>query len=477
MVHITPLYIGGVPKLSSSTFDVINPGSGLVVGQSVNASREDCQAAVDNAANAFKTWERSPIAQRRAVFLKASELTATEKYKTLIMESIELETGASDAWSTFNWSAASHILSNAVGFFGDLHGQIVPSGLPGAKLEVHRRAMGVILSIAPWNAPFILSLRAVLLPILCGNTVVLKSSEHSPRSQAVVVELFQEAGLPSGVLNYVSASREDAPARTAELIAHPAVRKITFTGSDRVGRIIATEAAKYLKPCILELGGKSPVIVLNDADVSAAAPAIVKGAFSHNGQVCMSTERVIVQSGVAPRLLEAVKSLTKNLDGTMGPLFTDVHATNVVGMLKEAVDGGEAELLYGDLTRKQAVVQPHLVKFASKGSETGKGVRAWEKESFGPVIVFATVETVDEAVELANASEYTLAAAVWTNDIYKAQEVANRVRSGFTNINGPTLHSEPLVALRGLGGASGYGRFDVDAFTDLRVIAVHPPAA
>ncbi|KAG6899940.1 hypothetical protein C0993_005062 [Termitomyces sp. T159_Od127] len=424
MAHLTPLFIGGEAKLSVSTFDVINPASGLTVGKSANASREDCQAAVDDAARAFQKWEHSTIAERRNILLKAAELVVTDKYKNKILEAIQIETAASPAWCTYNWIATTNNLRTSIGFVGELHGQILPSIIPDGKLEVHRRAIGVILSIAPWNAAVTLSLRAVLIPIICGNTVVLRSSEYSPRSQAIVVELLHEAGLPPGVLNYVSVSREDAPARTRELIAHPAVRKITFTGSDRVGRIIATEAAMHLKPCIFELGGKAPVIVLDDANVGAAARGIVRGAFAHSGQVCMSSERVIVQARVSTSLIGAIISLCKNLEGEIGPLFNEGSAENVVSMVKEAVEGG-AELLLGDLKRERATVLPHLVKLESKGRETGRGLRVWEKESFGPA-----VETVDEAVELANASEYSLTAGVWSNDVYAAQHVATRVRAG-----------------------------------------------
>ncbi|KAH0581674.1 hypothetical protein H2248_011368 [Termitomyces sp. 'cryptogamus'] len=427
MANLTPLFIGGEPKLSVSTFDIINPVSGLVVGKSVNASREDCQAAVDAAARAFQTWEHSTIAERRGIFLKAAELLATESYKNKVMETIQSETAASLTWCTFNWTGSINNLRASTGFFGELNGQILPSVVPGGELNVRRMAMGVILSIAPWNAPLTLALRAVLIPIICGNTVVLKSSEYSPRSQAVIVELLHEAGLPPGVLNYVSVSREDAPARTAELISHPAVRKITFTGSDRVGRIIATEAARHLKPCILELGGKAPVIVLDDANIAAAARGIVHGAFAHSGQVCMSSERVIVQAGVAPLLIDAITILCKGLN--IGSLFSQCSADNVISMVKEAVEGG-AELLLGDLNIERATVLPHLVQLGFKGSGTGKGLRVWEKESFGPVVVFVVVDTVDEAVELANASEYSLASGVWSNDTYVAQRVAARVRAG-----------------------------------------------
>ncbi|KAF5380183.1 hypothetical protein D9615_006180 [Tricholomella constricta] len=471
MLPLTPLYIDGQWTRAStgSTFDVSNPASGQTVGHSASASSADCRAAISSAARAFEAWERTSHAERRAVFLRAADLVEGEKYREKIRETMQAETAAVEYWCTYNWASAANVLRTAAGFLNEMGGETLPSAVPGAKVETHRRAMGVILSIAPWNAPFTLSLRAIAIPIICGNTVVLKSSEYSPRSQAAVVELFHEAGLPKGVLNYVSMAREDAPALTAELIAHPMVRKINFTGSDRVGRIIAIEAAKYLKPCVLELGGKAPVVVLDDADVGEAAKAIVYGAMAHSGQICMSSERVIVQSGVAPRLVPAVRELCTKLGAgaELSALFTPGSAENVVGVVREAVDAG-AELLLGDMTAEGAVVKPHLVKGVKPG------MRIWDRESFGPVVGFAVVDTVEEAIGLANASEYSLTASVWTSNVYLAQTVASAIRAGFVNINGATVHSEPLAGLRGLGGASGYGRFDVDSFTDVRVVVTHP---
>ncbi|KAF8056650.1 Aldehyde/histidinol dehydrogenase [Lyophyllum atratum] len=388
MAPYTPLFIDGqwVPSSTNATFDVVNPASGQVVGQSASASSGDCKAAVDAAAKAFETWEHSSLAERRAVLIKAAELVATDRYKAKITETTQTETAAMDYWCNFNWYVANNTLLTAAGLVNELGGQTLPSAVPGAKLEVHRRAMGVILSIAPWNAPFTLTLRAIAIPIICGNTVVLKSSEYSPRSQAVAVELLHEAGLPKGVLNYVSMSREAAPAFTAELIAHPKVRKINFTGSDRVGRIIAIEAAKHLKPCILELGGKAPVVVLEDADIAEAAKAIVSGAMAHSGQVCMSSERIIVQRGAAKRLISAVSALCVGLTAgdpatdpqvRLGALFTVGSAENVVEAIREAVDAG-AYLKLGNLRREGAVVQPHLLYGVKPG------MKLWDRESFGP---------------------------------------------------------------------------------------------
>ncbi|TFK31023.1 aldehyde dehydrogenase domain-containing protein, partial [Crucibulum laeve] len=431
----TPLIIGGQPTSASDgeTFEIRNPYSNEVVGTASSASSTDCKAAVDAAAEAFKTWEHTSPNERRDIFLKVAELVATDKYKQKIISTHEEETAAAPYWSFINWVPSANTLKTLAGSVNLLKAEIFPSGsIPGAQVIAQRRAMGVIFAISPWNAPFTLSLRAIAAPLLSGNTIVLKSSEYSPRSQAIVVELFLEAGLPPGVLNFISISRENAPALTSEIIAHPAVRKINFTGNDQVGKIIAMEAAKHLKPCVLELGGKAPVVVLNDANIELAAKSVAWGSMAHSGQVCMSTERVIVQSGIADKFISTVKDLVATLksgnpttdsNAKLGALFTESSAENVVSLIKKAKEAG-AEVMLGDLSREGVVVQPHLVKGVKPGMDL------WDKESFGPVAGFIIVETVDEAVKLANSSEYSLVSALWTSDVYTGQSIASRIRAG-----------------------------------------------
>ncbi|KIK67878.1 hypothetical protein GYMLUDRAFT_36676 [Collybiopsis luxurians FD-317 M1] len=482
MLPFTPLFIDGkqVPASDGKTFEVRNPLTNQVVGTSASATSEDCQNAIVAAGKAFKTWEHSSLGERRDILLKAAELIKLEKYKSVISTAIIEETAAAPPLSAINWAGSLSLLSDSVTLTNELGGFTHPSGkIRGATVHVERRAMGVIFATAPWNAPVNLTIRAILVPILCGNTVVFRSSELSPRSQFVVVELLREAGLPAGVFNFISTSREDAPRLTAQIIAHPLVRKINFTGSDRVGRAIAMEAGKHLKPCVLELGGKAPVVVLEDADINEAAKAIVSSALAHSGQICMSTERVIAQRGVFDNLREAVCQLARKLkagdphadaDIQLGPLFSEGSADNVITMIREAKDAG-ARVLIGDLERNGTVVQPHVV------TDVRPEMRLWDRESFGPVIVIVPAESIDEAVDLANASDYSLSAALWTSNLYLAKEVSSRIHSGYVNINGPTIHSETTYGLVGLGGSSGYGRFSVQDFTDLRVTVTHPLGA
>ncbi|KAK0482435.1 Aldehyde/histidinol dehydrogenase [Armillaria novae-zelandiae] len=462
----TPLFINGqkVPSSDNKTFDVVNPYSHTVVCRAASATSTDCRAAIDAAHAVFKTWEHSPVQQRKDILVKAADILSTDRYKQLILQSLKEETATPVDFCIFNWSSSQQFLRDTAKP-GDLLGdeRTASDRVPGAEVLVQRRAMGVIFSIAPWNAPIVLSLRAIAVPILCGNTVVLKSSELSPRSQFIVAELFQEAGLPAGVLNLVSVSKEDSPALTAEIIAHPFVRKINFTGSDRVGKIIASEAAKYLKPCVFELGGKAPAIVLNDADIDAAAKAIVSGALLYSGQVCMSTSRVLVQRGVSDALTEKICGFCKSLKA--GDPYTDPTA-RISALFSEP---SAENVLVGDINRDGSVIQPHVFTGVKPGT------RLWEREAFGPELSITTFKTIDEAIELANMSDYSLSSSLWTSDLSVAEKLAPQIRTGYVNINGSTIHSESLLGLIGLGGSSGYGRFSIEDFTDRRLVVFHPP--
>ncbi|KAI0653168.1 aldehyde dehydrogenase [Cubamyces menziesii] len=472
----TPLYIDGAwrPASTGATFQVRNPTSGEVVGTAAAASSKDCADAIRAAAEAFKTWEHTPLSMRRDILLKASEILAAKKDQ--VVSAAREETATTEDWMWVNYEWPIDQMRDMAAATMLLRGHTGQSVIPGGQVFTHRRAIGVVFSIVPWNAPIILTLRAVAIPIVCGNTVVLKTSEVSPRIQALLVEVLAEAGLPRGVLNCISTSKDDAPARTTEIIAHPVVRKVNFTGSDVVGRIIAREAGKYLKPCVFELGGKAPVVVLDDADIPRAARAITSSALLHSGQICMSTERVIVQRGAAEELLKNLSELFTRIKAGdpdadraahIGAMFEPGSTDNAISMLKDAITSG-AKLLVGDLKKQGAIMQPHLLVNAKPG------MRLWDKETFAPIVVVAVADTVDEAVDLANSSDYSLIASVWTRDVYKAFNVAGRIRAGTNNINGPTVHVETIRENGGLGGSTGYGVFMVEDWTQTRMIVLHP---
>lgn len=290
------------------------------------------------------------------------------------------------------------------------------------------------LALAAWNAVHLLTLRAIVTPLLAGNTAVLKTSEVAPGSQALWAELLYEAGVPPAALSVVHAAPEDAPALTEQLVRDARVRHVNFTGSTRVGRIVASLAGAGLKPCIMELGGKAPVLLLPDADVASAASHILFGAFFNQGQVCMSTERVLVPES---RFGELVAALQTAWAGVADKSPKAPFRADACARLRDLVDdavGKGAQLLL-PVEAPGAGTFPHTVL----GPVT-QDMRLWAEESFGPLVALIPVPdegAVDAMVDIANDSEYGLSAAVWGQDVHRAQQVARRLHCGAVHINSP----------------------------------------
>ncbi|GJJ12299.1 hypothetical protein Clacol_006540 [Clathrus columnatus] len=476
MVAISHLWINGEPRPSSTgkTFDVINGHTLEVVTKASSASMEDVHKAIEIAHKAQPEWEAIPWRAKRELFIRAAQLVRTPKYTDLVIEAVCQETANIKDWGKGDAWAASMYLMDACNTVTQLVGETMPSRDIGGTTLIERRPHGTVFSISPFNSPFNLAARAIAVPLACGNTVLLKSSEQSPRCAEILVQVLYEAGFPKGVVNLIHVAREDAPEIVAGIIGHKLIRHINFTGSDVVGRIIAQEAAKYLKPCVLELGGKSAVIVLDDANVEEAARAILFAALANSGQVCMSTERVIVQRNISDSLIQTLKTMVKKIHaGTdssskIPPLISQGSAERIISLLKDSQERG-AEVIVGDLKREGSIIKPHILL----GGEPGWPV--WDRESFGPMFLVKIVDTEEEAIDLANTTDYSLMGAIWTRDIQKGLRLGRRIRAGHVNINGSTFSAETGVGVHGLGGATGYGRFDVENFTQRHVMVIAPP--
>jgi len=385
------------------------------------------------------------------------------------------EVGGTFGWGMFNCDLASRMLGEAAAQTYSVTGEVIPSDVPGSLAMGVRQPAGVVVGMAPWNAPVILFTRAVATPLAYGNTVVLKASEQCPRTHAAVIAALADAGLPAGVVNLVIHAPEDAPDVVDELIAHPAVRRVNFTGSTRVGRIIATKCAEQLKRCLLELGGKAPMVVLADADLEEAANAASFGAFMNSGQICMSTERIVadraIASDLAAMLAERAGRLTTGDprdQGTMlGPVIDDASRERVLELIEDARGKG-AEVLTGG-TADGNVVEPTVLTGVTSD------MRIYGEESFGPVVTVVSVGGPDEAVDVANDTEYGLSAAVFSSDVDAALELARRIESGICHVNSSTVHDEPQMPFGGVK-SSGWGRFGgraaLEEFTELRWMTV-----
>jgi acyl-CoA reductase-like NAD-dependent aldehyde dehydrogenase len=461
---------------AGSLFERRNPVSDEVATRAPAARKTDVDKAIEAAAAAFPAWSETGPGARRAILMKAAD--AFDARADEFIKAGMAETGATAPWIGFNVMLAANMLREAAAMTTQITGEIIPSDKPGTLSMAVRQPVGVLVGMAPWNAPVILGVRAVAMPIACGNTVVLKASEMCPATHRLIGEVLTEAGLPKGVVNVVTHSAEDAPEVVSALIAHPAVRRVNFTGSTRVGKIIAMEAAKHLKPVLLELGGKAPLVVLDDADIDAAVNAAIFGAFMHQGQICMSTEKIVVDEAVADefvrRFAERAGALPYGDPSghvVLGSVIDRSTIERVDALVKDAVAKG-AKLATGgatDSTNNPATVVDRVTP----------GMRLYSEESFGPVVCVVRVNGVDEAVRIANDTEYGLSAAVFGRDVQRALSVAKRIQSGICHVNGPTVHDEAQMPFGGVK-ASGYGRFGgkaaIDAFTELRWITVEDPA-
>lgn len=458
---------------NGATFERRNPLDGSVATTAPAATKADATAAVEAAQQAFATWSRTGPGERRAHLLKAAEVLDSKE--AAFVKAMAAETGASAMWAGFNVHLAANMLREAAALTTQIGGEVIPSDVPGSLAMAVRQPAGVVVGIAPWNAPVILGVRAIAVPLACGNTVVLKGSELCPETHGLIIDALAEAGLPPGVVNFITNRPEEAGEVVEALVAHPAVRRVNFTGSTHVGRIIAGLCAKYLKPSVLELGGKAPLLVLDDADLDAAVNATAFGAFANSGQICMSTERIIVDEKVADEFVAKLADKASKLplaDPRQGPaVLGSVVGMSTVERCNRLIDDAlakGAKLLCGGKAENTLMPATLLDHVTSE-------MAIYHDESFGPVKGIVRVQGEEAAIACANDNPYGLSAAVFSRNMGRAWSVAQRIESGICHINGPTVHDEAQMPFGGVKD-SGFGRFGgkagIDAFTELRWITM-----
>jgi len=472
------LFIGGqhVKLDEARTCTRLDPVTGDVATRFAAATTRDAEAAVNAAREAFPAWSASTPAHRREVLSKAADILSARAGD--FINAMQSEIGSTAGWAGFNVMLAAQMLREAAAMTTQVKGEIIPSNKPGSLSMAVRKPAGVCLAMAPWNAPVILGVRAVAMPLAVGNTVVLKSSETCPMTHLLIAECLHEAGCADGVINVISNAPEDAPELVRTMIEHPAVRRVNFTGSTNVGREIAKVAAENLKPVLLELGGKAPLVVLEDADMDGAVNAAVFGCFMNQGQICMSTERVLVASAIADEFTRkfvaraaALVAADPRENGPLGSLVGMASTQRLNGLVKDALDKG-ANLLTGG-TSESVIYQPTVLV------DVTEDMRIFSEESFGPVKAIYRFDTEEEALRMANDTQYGLSAAVFSRDVSRAQAFADKIESGICHINGPTVHDEAHMPFGGVKN-SGHGRFGGTAaiyeFTELRWITIEDPA-
>lgn len=457
-----------------ATFDRVAPVTGQTVTRSAAAGVKDSIAAVESAHRAFQTWSKTGPGQRRALLLKAAD--EIEARTGDFIAAMQSEVGANELWAGFNVMLAANLFREAASLATQIQGETIPTDKPGTLSMTIRQPVGVILSIVPWNGPVVLAARAIAYPLVCGNTVVFRASETSPRTHELIAEAVTAAGFPAGVLNFITHDVAMAPEAIEAIIAHPAVRRVNFTGSTAVGRIIGEKSGKHLKRCILELGDKSPLVVLDDANVDDAVRAGVFGAFLYQGQICMTTERIIVDESIADEFVAKFVARAKDLplgDPTaqaacvLGPVISIKAADRLKGLLDDAVSKGARIVAggHGDGALMPATVLDGVTP----------EMRIYREETFGPILSIIRAKDSEDAVRIANDTEFGLVAAVFGNDVTRALDVASRIDTGSVHINGPTVQNDAQAPYGGTK-SSGFGRFDgravIDEFTEVKWLTI-----
>lgn len=425
--------------------------------------------AIASCSRSQLAWAKTNLAERKSIVAKAADLL--EQERQVFQDTFQEEAKVSPRFADFN-------VSTSINMFKELL-SVVDSVLKPQTLNLEhgeyaltsRVPFGTVLAIAPWNAAIILSCRALLTPILCGNSCLLKGSELTPRTHLLWGDLFKRAGLPDGVLNIIIIPTEQAATATEQLISDPRIRHVNFTGSTTVGRIIGGLCGKNLKPVILELGGKAAAIVLEDANLEVAASQCLLGGWLNQGQICMSTERVLVVESVYDQFVEVLRRVASNsgLRKTQLSLITPQAVDKYQALIADALSAG-AELLFEDITSTEGGSGPTiLVNVTPK-------MRIFSEETFAHTFYVLKVASAEEAVEISNASHYGLSSSIFSENIDRAMTLGNMVTAGATHINAMTVQDEPNVPHGGMKD-SGFGRFNgvegLMSFTQIKVLTVH----
>jgi len=449
-----PLWIDNSPVHTTTTFQVIQASSHSTIHYASSASASDATHTASSGQKAFQSWRNSLHTTRRDLILHVADYYASHEDE--FVQSQIAETSCTQAWATQNVKGSISYLREIAAQISGIAGTIPPTEKPNTLGFVFREPVGVILCIAPWNAALILATRGIASAIAVGCTVVFKASEKCPGTHSLITKAFSECGAPAGVLNQVQCRREDAGNLTETLIAHDAIRKVEFIGSAAVGRVIGQVAAKYLKPIVLELGGKCPALVLDDADLQEAAKQCALGAVLNHGQICFSTERISVLESVAQEFAELLVQEMRALGekGVQGGAVSREIMENAVDVVRDAEGKCEKMLLGGRDDRKEGVsIGPAVILNPRKDS------RIFDEETFGPSVSLHTVNDEEAAIELANKSDYGLNATVWTKDMRRFMKIARQLEYGQVHANTVSVYTSPTGSQGGVKG-SGFGRMN-----------------
>ena len=452
-----------------TTFATVNPTTGTVVRTFATLSDDEVRRALESSESAYYTWSRTSLDERTRVLNTVAGLYRQHADELAKLTTLEMGKPITQALREVELAASiyEYYATKGPGLLADEELDIAGAG----RAVVRTAPIGPLLGIMPWNVPYYQVARFVAPNLLLGNTVLIKHAPNCPQQALRIEELFDEAGSPSGVYQNLFASVD----QVAMIIASPEVHGVSFTGSERAGRAIGELAGRHLKKCVLELGGSDPLIVLSDADLDQATRAAVEGRFGNAGQVCTSMKRLIVEdsvyddflAGLLDRASEWTTGDPMSEDTRLGPLSSEGAREELAAQVQDAVDRGATLHLGGTVPDGPGSWYPATVL-----SGVTPQMRAYREELFGPVAVLYRVGSVDEALELANASDYGLGGAVFTEDPGVANEVVDRLDVGMVGIN-MTIKSAPDLPFGGVknsGVGRALARFGLDEFTNKKLI-------
>lgn len=466
-------YINGQWVRAARTFADLNPSTGALFAEAPDGSRTDAAAAIEAAHAAFPAWAAMKFTERAHLMHRISDI-----WERRAPEYIALNQAEGGGWfgkGAFEAHYVTEVFRSAAAICYQPLGEIMPSEY-GKMSTAVRSPMGVISVISPWNFPGILTARGFAFAMAAGNTIVLKPSEDTPFIGGLYfAEIMEEAGVPPGVFNVISCSRENVAGVGDEMIEHPFVKGISFTGSTPVGRAIAAKAGAHLKKACVELGGKDSLIILEDADLERASQAANFGSFMHQGQICMSVEKVLVHEKIyadflpkfAARAAKLKVGDTADKSNVIGPLINDRQVARVKAQLEDAIAKGAKVVVGGGINGR--FVEPTILTGVTPD------MLIYRDETFGPVVPVIPFRTDEEAIAINNDTEYGLSAGVFTRDEARALSIAKRLETGMCHVNCSSVNDEPHVPFGG-SKASGLGRhggrWSIETFTETRWITL-----
>ena len=466
-------YIAGRWVTPMRRFADINPSTGGLYAEAPDAGRAEMRAAIEAAQAAFPAWAGMKFTERAHLMQKISDVW--ERRAPEFIAAVQAEGGGWFGKGAFEAHYVTEVFRSASAACYQNLGEVLPSEYGKFSTAV-RSPMGVISVISPWNFPGILTARGFAYAMAVGNTIVLKPSEDTPFIGGLwFAEIMEEAGVPAGVFNVVACSRENVAEVGDEMIEHPFVKGISFTGSTPVGRAIAAKAGAHLKKACVELGGKDSLIVLEDAEMERATQAANFGSFMHQGQICMSVEKVLVQENIYAEFVEKFAARAARLkvgdtadrSNVIGPLINDRQVARVRAQLDDALAKGAKVVTGGKITGR--FVEPTIL------SGVTPDMLVYRDETFGPLVPVIPFRTDDEAIAINNDTEYGLSAGIFTRDEARALAIARRLETGMCHVNCSSVNDEPHVPFGG-SKASGLGRhggrWSIETFTETRWITL-----